>query len=138
MVVWIEIGMFVVSAIGVILAWIHFSEQQKLDFFARYTGRYQQIIMQLPEYVYQDHPIAEDACQQILPIMRAYYDLCSEEYFLYEQKYLSKKVWKEWRSGMEYIFQRPVFKQCWEKMDLQDTSYSNFREFVRKEIYQID
>ena len=61
MVVWIEIGMFVVSAIGIILAWIHFSEQQKLDFFARYTGRYQQIIMQLPEYVYQDHPIAEDA-----------------------------------------------------------------------------
>lgn len=72
----IEIGMFVVSVIGVSVACVHFNRQQRLEFFARYTERYQQIIVRLPECVYNDQPVADDVLQQILPIMRAYYDLC--------------------------------------------------------------
>ena len=54
MTLWLEIGMFIVSVVGIAVACIQFGKQQKLDFFARYTERYQHIIEQLPEYVYYE------------------------------------------------------------------------------------
>ncbi|MDD7528456.1 MAG: hypothetical protein PUK04_03180 [Bacteroidales bacterium] len=134
----IEIGMFVVSVIGVSVACVHFNRQQRLEFFARYTERYQQIIVRLPECVYNDQPVADDVLQQILPIMRAYYDLCSEEYFLYQQKYLSKKVWHEWQAGMVDAFRRPVFRQCWDRIDQQGDCYHDFGLFIRQEMLAVD
>ena len=133
MVPWLEIGMFVVSVAGVAVACFHFSKQQKLDFFARYTERYQHIIEQLPEYVYaDDEKMTEEDYQKILPIVRAYFDLCSEEFYLHKQHHLSKNVWKEWEAGMVSMFQRPVFKQCWKRINPKSTCYSEFALFVQK------
>lgn len=133
MVPWLEIGMFVVSVAGVAVACFHFSKQQKLDFFARYTERYQHIIEQMPEYVYaDDEQLTEEDYQKIMPIIRAYFDLCSEEFYLHKQHHLSKNVWKEWEAGMVSMFQLPVFKQCWKRINPKSTCYSEFAHFVQK------
>ncbi|MGN0208316.1 MAG: hypothetical protein ACI397_02570, partial [Paludibacteraceae bacterium] len=126
-------GMFVVSVAGVAVACFHFNKQQKLDFFARYTERYQHIIEQLPEYVFaDDKDLTEEEYQKIMPIIRAYFDLCSEEFYLHKQHHLSKNVWKEWEAGMVSMFQRPVFKQCWKRINPKSTCYSEFALFVQK------
>ena len=135
MVPWLEIGMFVVSVAGVAVACFHVSKQQKLDFFARYTERYQHIIEQLPEYVFaDDKDSTEEEYQKIMPIIRAYFDLCSEEFYLHKQHHLSKNVWKEWEAGMVSMFQLPVFKQCWKRINPKSTCYSEFAHFVQREV----
>ena len=60
MTLWLEIGMFIVSVVGIAVACIQFGKQQKLDFFARYTERYQHIIEQLPEYVYTNQTLTAE------------------------------------------------------------------------------
>lgn len=138
MTLWLEIGMFIVSVAGIAVACIQFGQQQKLDFFARYTERYQHIIEQLPEYVYTNQTLTEEEFDKISPIIRAYFDLCSEEFFLYEQHHLNKEVWKEWKEGMVSMFQRPVFKQCWERINQNYTCYDHFLQFVQREINSIN
>lgn len=138
MTLWLEIGMFILSVAGIAVACIHFGKQQKLNFFARYTERYQHIIEQLPEYVYTNQTLTEEEFDKISPIIRAYFDLCSEEFFLYEQHHLNKKVWKEWKEGMVAMFQRPVFKQCWERINQNNTCYDHFVQFVQREINSIN
>ena len=133
MVPWLEIGMFVVSVAGVAVACFHFSKQQKLDFFARYTERYQHIIEQMPEYVYaDDEQLTEEDYQKIMPIIRAYFDLCSEEFYLHKQHHLSKNVWKEWEAGMVSMFQVPVFKHFCQIINPKSTLYTKFAHFVQQ------
>lgn len=41
--------------------------------------------------------------EEILRWIRAYYDLCSEEY------HLNKKIWKLWDAGMKDSLKKPAF-----------------------------
>ena len=46
--------------------------------------------------------------------MRAYLDLCFEEWYLKQQKMIDSKPWELWKGGMETAFSKPAFKQAWE------------------------
>jgi hypothetical protein len=57
-----------------------------------------------------------------------YFDLCSEEYFLYQNGYINETVWQEWRSGIKAAFEKPLFVSAWESKDT--ASYSEFKKLV--------
>ena len=87
---WIQsIGIFL-AIIGLIIAILYnrkqvkmFNNQLKLNFFAEYTKRYQNIILNLPEAVnqadFEFSRLSEDDRNKTLLYMRIYFDLCSEE-----------------------------------------------------------
>lgn len=110
------------------------TEQIKHNFFSEYTKRYQEIIWHLPENIYDDSFSYEDLDEEkrdtIMRCMRVYFDLCSEELFLHQNKYIDEKVWKEWEDGMDSIFKRPAFRGAWNKISKDPTLYKDFKKFA--------
>ena len=62
--------------------------------------------------------------------MRAYFDLCSEEYYLYKKNDIDKNTWKEWESGIKFALSKPAFQQAWKKISNDTKFYSEFNKFV--------
>jgi hypothetical protein len=63
--------------------------------------------------------------------MRQYFDLCFEEYYLFNKNKLDKDIWKLWKAGMLFAFSKTAFKSAWEIIH-QDTQYSDdFKAFLK-------
>lgn len=130
--------MFAVACITAIISICIYWRQQKQLFFERYTERYQHIMEHLPEWVYDD----ADECnvdrlreENLTPFVRAYFDLCSEEYYLYTKKRIDSEVWREWEEGMRIAFNHKVFREYWEYTSIKSfAGYSQFREYIDNKI----
>ena len=66
-------------------------------------------------------------------IMRLYFDLCYEEYSLfYDYGKIEKKLWKDWKEGIEASLSKNAFQNAWVIIH-KDTTYSDsFDEFIEK------
>ncbi|MCK5538941.1 MAG: hypothetical protein KAI79_19105 [Bacteroidales bacterium] len=111
------------------------SEQLKLNFFADYTKRYQEIILNLPENINEDsfdfEKLEPKAKDKTLRYMRAYFDLSSEEYYLWKQNYIDNNVWKEWSSGIEYTLTKTAFQEGWrDHIDISTIYYDDLTKFI--------
>lgn len=73
----------------------------QISLFSEYTKRYQDIM----SHLYSD--------MQNKYYIRLYLDLCSEEYYLYQQKCLSEDVWKMWWDGMKLMMKLQPFRVEW-------------------------
>lgn len=107
-----------------------------LQAFAEYTRRYQEIMSDLPSDILSEAIDLESLDQQvrekILRTMRAYFDMCSEEYYLFEQRILKKEVWDLWELGMRDGFRRPAFRQAWEIIQRDKYYFKEFAQFVEE------
>lgn len=129
-----SISSTLITAGAVALTVRNFKKQLQLQFFADYTKRYQEIILNFPDWINDENiqiselpPEIED---QILRYMRAYFDLCSEEYFLWKNHYIEDETWYEWQSGMSYAFSKPAFMQAWERLSFGAIFYREFAALV--------
>ncbi|MEZ8117041.1 hypothetical protein AB4508_21580 [Vibrio splendidus] len=125
-----------ITAAGLIYTIRSFNKQQKLVVFMDYTKRYQEICLNLPENINDadfcfDDLDPEDS-EKTLRYMRAYFDLCSEEYHLYLQKHIDKSTWVEWESGIRYSFSKKSFRDAWVRLGLDTVYYTDFSELVRR------
>jgi hypothetical protein len=110
--------------------------QMQLSLYADYTKRYQEIILNLPENInkadYKLDTLDEEVYNKTMRYMRAYFDLCNEEYELAHKKHIEDDSWAIWRSGIEYAFTKTAFKQAWLKVQT-DTKYSSsFTTWISK------
>ena len=78
------------------------NKQARLQNFSNYTQRYQDIFLNLPIQIesinFNLNKIGSEEKELILRRLRAYFDLCSEEYYLNQNNYIDKKVWILWKS----------------------------------------
>jgi len=117
-----------------------FNEQLQLNVFTDYTKRYQEIMLNFPESINEDKfefdNLDKDTDTKIkektLRYMRAYFDLCSEEYFLHSQGKIGDNTWHEWKSGIEYAFSKTAFIKGWSIISLDTGYYPDFIEFVKE------
>lgn len=141
----LEIAALIVSTIVMIITglalWFtiaSFKKQLQLNFFADYTKRYQEIILNFPESINRkDFYLNEldDSCRdKTLRYMRAYFDLCSEEYYLYKKGNIDDSTWQEWEMGMNFALSKPAFQQAWSVLEFDAIYYDDFSEFVSKSI----
>jgi len=62
--------------------------------------------------------------------MRAYIDLCFEEYTLNKKGFIDADLWSIWEGGMKTAFSKPAFKQAWRAVQ-GDTEYGpEFKTFA--------
>lgn len=108
------------------------NEQLMIQQFSDYTKRYQEIILQFPEnineasFVLSSHPKST----RTMRYMRAYFDLCFEEWHLNQRGLIDKESWKVWKGGMKAALSKPAFGQAWGQIK-QDTSFGrDFEEYV--------
>jgi len=69
--------------------------------------------------------------------MRVYFDLCSEEWRLNEEKgaVIDNDVWEDWKQGMQLLLSKPAFANSWEKIleaNPQNYYEEPFVEFVNQ------
>lgn len=117
------------------------NEQMKLNFFADYTKRYQDIILHFPENINDsDFNLKnlkkknKDIYDKTMRYMRVYFDLCSEEYFLHKKKHIDDRVWEQWKEGMKIAFNKPAFIQAWKIVIKDSIFYEEFERFVNKKL----
>jgi hypothetical protein len=136
---WISLGSAIATFLGVVVAIValwkqmrKLSEQLMIQQFSDYTKRYQEIILHFPEnineanFVLASHPENTSTMRY----MRAYFDLCFEEWYLNQRRLIDKEIWKVWKGGMEAALSKPAFKQAWGQIK-QDTSFGKeFEEFI--------
>ncbi len=128
-------GTAVVAIAGLILQSRSTRKQVKLQNFIEYTKRYQEIVLNFPENINrQDFQIDSVEPQELkdktMRYMRAYVDLCFEEYTLHKKGFIDEDLWSIWNGGMETAFSKPAFQQAWAVIQ-QDTEYGNeFYEFA--------
>jgi hypothetical protein len=133
------IGVFI-TAIALLFTVRSFQKQLQLNFFSEYTKRYQEITLNFPESINEDDfdfdSLDKDQRDKTLRYMRAYFDLCSEEYFLKRRKNIDQATWDEWETGMKFSFSKTAFLKAWKMLQLDTIYYGDFTKFVDETITQ--
>lgn len=131
------IGVFI-TAIALWVTVRSFQKQLQLNFFSEYTRRYQEITLNFPESINEENfdydSLSTEVKDKTLRYMRAYFDLCSEEYFLKRKSNIDNETWLEWKTGMEFAFSKSAFQQAWEILKLDTIYYGEFSKLVNKTI----
>jgi hypothetical protein len=66
-----------------------------------------------------------------LAVLR-YLNLCSEEFYLCKQKYLSNHVWGIWEAELKRTLSSPLFVREWEGLREEFRSYPEFLAYVEQ------
>lgn len=124
----------IAGAIAVLFQ-LHWLRQQiKLQNYADYTKRYAEIVLHFPEDVNQgDFKLSKRSkdYNQTMRYMRAYFDLCFEEWDLKRRQLIDLETWKIWEGGMITAFAKGAFQQAWKVIKDSNTEYcSEFENFV--------
>jgi len=112
------------------------TRQARMQTFLAYTQRYQDIMASLPISIeYDDFSLdtleAEEK-ESALRWIRAYYDLCSEEFYLKEQHLVDAAVWHLWESGMTDSLRKPAFRQAWKIIQANEYYAREFAHHVER------
>ena len=116
---WIQIGGIAIGllAVGSVLLQIRtMNKQLRLQLYADYTKRYQNITLNFPEDINaRDFSFTGRAdYNQTMRNMRVYFDLCYEEWHLHhEMDLLPEELWQSWEPGIETALSKPAFQQAW-------------------------
>ena len=97
-------------------------KQSREMFFAEYTKRYQDIILNMPN--------TDDDEAQVKKYMRLYFDLCSEEYHLYKRGRIPSDVWELWEDGMRLSVRRERYRMAWEQLKSEYETNADFLRFM--------
>ena len=111
--------------------------QMKASFFADYTRRFHDIMQNFPPNIAEDNfsyerlePEERDA---VLKNMKLYFDLCSEEYDLWENNMLEERIWRKWEAGIKYAFSKKAYRDGWEIIKEDAYYYKEFHDWVEYE-----
>jgi len=141
----IQLALLIVTSLGLTYSVISNAHQTKminrqlrLSFYTDYTKRYQEIILNFPENIndmkFSFDTLEPEVRNKTLRYMRAYFDLCSEEYDLFQKGLLEKDTWQNWEDGIKFAFTKTAFIQSWEKIKDDTIYYKSFTEWVNKHI----
>ncbi len=111
------------------------NKQVKLQQYADYTKRYQEIALNFPENIndpkFKLSKQRKDEYDKTMRYMRAYFDLCYEEWDLNRNKLIDLNAWSVWEGGMKTAFRKQAFQQAWKIIIDSDTEYDKeFESFV--------
>ena len=124
----------IITTTALIVTIHHFKKQLQLNFFADYTKRYQEILLKFPEGIneagFEISQQPDDVRERTLRYIRAYFDLCSEEYYLWKKGNLDGETWREWETGIRFAFSKPAFREAWQILSLDTIYYGEFSRFV--------
>ena len=111
-----------------------FNDQLKLNFFSDYTKRYQEIILNLPDNISQPDfdyaKLRNEERSKTMRYMRAYFDLCSEEYDLWRAGYVHDRIWHNWKQGIEFAFSKKAVIEAWKESSGDSMYYPEFSKWI--------
>ncbi|MDL2265644.1 hypothetical protein LJC43_04605 [Parabacteroides sp. OttesenSCG-928-G21] len=116
-----------------------FNKQLKLNFFSEYTKRYQDIALNLPENINDDDfsykNMLDEERSHVLRYMRVYFDLCSEEFYLYSNNCLDENVWENWEEGISCTMNKKAYKEAWKIINASHFYNGDFEKWVESKMH---
>ena len=105
--------------------------------FLEYTKRYEQILSGFPDDARRtrmdsDGNLPNENEELTLAVLR-YFNLCSEEFYLYKNGYLSRKVWDIWEAELKRTLRSPLFSREWGTLRDEFQTYRAFQDYVDAE-----
>ena len=136
---WLNLGLLVATLSGVAVA-LHTTTRQIailkkqliIQNFAEYTRRYQDLLLMFPEDINVPTFALDGRSDRdkVMRVMRAYFDMCSEEYYLRSHDLIDFRVWQIWQEGMTFAIGKRAFSDAWSKIQKDSQYDSEFRGFV--------
>ena len=117
------------------------NKQSRMQTFLTYTQRYQDVMGSLPAGIESKaFKPSNDVLvnEENLKWLRAYFDLCSEEHYLYTEKLINKSVWALWRGGMKDALRNPAFLWAWEELQEDAYYHGEFADLINGLVAEID
>jgi len=132
-------GATIVAILGLIYQSRTTNKQLRLQNIIEYTKRYQEIILNFPENInekeFKIDDLDEGLKSKTLRYMRAYFDLCFEEFVLYKKGYIDNEVWNIWSGGIFTALSKPSFQQAWSIINKDSQFGLNFENFINSIIH---
>lgn len=125
----LQTGMFLVAVITIVYTQYKDRRQNKILMFSEYTRRYQEILINMPESIFNGTEHINAKAQMY---MRLYFDLCSEEYHLWRKGMIPNQIWEMWKEGMQITTNRPIYKKAWK--DLSVEYNKDFWQYFNREV----
>ncbi len=131
---WVQRIADIATAVGVVFAAAQITMSKRQDQSAFEEGmnaRYREIAKSLPLKALLGRGLSEDELNESLKQFYLYFDLSNEQAFLFRQKRINKKTWKNWHEGITQHLARQAFLQAWERLspDL-DGSFDELRTIM--------
>lgn len=122
----------IVASILTALIMIHYNEYSKTkvthDLFIHYNKRYNEIADDLRNIQNNTDNLIICKNNKIIE----YINLCAEEYFWYKKGLINKKIWNNWRNGIEEKLRcnliKEVFFNEYEENNKKDSYYDFFKD----------
>ena len=126
-------------AVFVAAATIFFStqmsrRQMNVQVFTTYADRYESIMNDFPDNAFRArfnsaHELPPASEQLTLCVLR-YLNMSSEEYYLWNSKYIDNKIWQIWEHEIQSVLASPLFKSEWPGLAQEFDSYPEFKRYV--------
>lgn len=131
------IALFTLSAslLGLIVAiWIH-RKQLNAQAFIAYTEKYDSLVEKMPDYWhhrYDKQYKFPDNDEVSHHKFRAYFHLCSQEFYLYIKGLVARDVWLIWEKEIEENLYTKLLDREWPKLADEFKSYTEFHSYVNE------
>ena len=107
------------TGVGALLSLAYFVQKQKLDEARLFKELFQELNARYREMVGEMASIVECPDEQPLDarekkVLKAYFNLCGEEYLMYDKGYIYPAVWTSWRRGMLTYYDNPRIRPYWD------------------------
>ena len=126
----------VATTIGFAWGFFVYKRQANAQVFLEYTKRYNEIMDSFPSDALQSRfrladelPVVDD---KLTLVVLRYLNLCSEEFYLWKEKILDKKIWQIWEDEMKRTLRKPLYRREWETLKGEFSSYEEFSCYVEK------
>ena len=110
-------------------------EALSLNFYTYFWNRFDKILENLPSDFFDenfDFSSVQNQ-EQLKRTIRSYFQMCSQEYYLYKKGKISHEIWTEWENGMKYFFNIPSIIEHYETLGASVT-HQDFQDYVQKVI----
>lgn len=131
---YIALGAVFVALIALIRQMYLHDKQSKIHTYLTYTQRYQEIAIHLPIGVEADgfslEKYSTDEKEEILRWLRAYFDMCSEEFYLHDNELVDEQVWCLWEAGIVDSLKKPAFVKSWGLIQSNKYFHNKFATYI--------
>lgn len=124
----------VVGIIGLVFGFRIYKRQSNAQIFIEYTGRYEKIMESFPFQAISVRLNSEgsppEESQKLTLAVLKYLNLCSEEFYLFKKKYLSKDVWLIWEAELKRTLSSPLYCREWPKLKVEFEAFPEFLIYI--------
>jgi len=129
-----QVGPIVLGSVGIWVALLNQRRQLNVQMFVEFSGRFQKILREFPTEAWLAN---RNPSQPLPPPSRELTDctlycmqFIADAYYLHQNGYISKKIWKIWEREIRRTLTGPLFLREWQNVSLEFSHVPQFLKYI--------